>query len=133
MICFVNPLLQNPVWFGFDSILGFNWQILAFLIKNFKPKRNFLKNLVLKNAIKRLGRVILGNFSYVCVIFSLEMVWFLAKGVWFFSLKWCDFWQQECVFHPKPSGHTAPSGGNFTLSTKCQKSELALKVIWKFR
>ena len=106
MICFVNPLLQNPVWFGFDSILGFNWQILAFLIKNFKPKRNFLKNLVLKNAIKRLGRVILGNFSYVCVIFSLEMVWFLAKGVWFFPLKWCDFWQRECVFHPKPSGHT---------------------------
>ena len=106
MICFVNPLLQNPVWFGFDSILGFNWQILAFLIKNFKPKRNFLKNLVLKNAIKRLGRVILGNFSYVCVIFSLEMVWFLAKGVWFSPLKWCDFWQQECVFHPKPSGHT---------------------------
>ena len=90
MIWFVNPLLQNPVQFCFwldfwlqSTLLGFNSQILAFLIKNFKPKTKFLKKIVLKNAIKRLGRVILGNFSNSCVIFSL---------------KWCDFWQQGCDF-----------------------------------
>ena len=53
MICFVNPLLQNPVWFGFDSILGFNWPILAFLIKNFKPKRNFFEKLGAKKRNKK--------------------------------------------------------------------------------